>query len=178
PVTVLVDNTPPAAAMGAVAANVRGVVALTSSASDTGSGVASVGYELSPAGAGSWSTVAASWNTTTLTDGVYDVRAVVVDRAGNRTDSTPVTTRVDNTPPTATMNDPADSNGNLYGTVALTSTTADSGSGLAQTWYELSPAGADAWTHVAASLDTTTVPDGLYDIRAAAVDNAGNGFYS
>src|SRR5262249_43474956 len=103
------------------------------------------------------------------------VRVVVTDRAGNSTTSTVTDRRLDNTPPDAAMTDPGT---NLRGAVDLVSTTSDAGAGLAETWYEISPAGADAWTRVDAHLDTTTVHDGLYDLRVAAVDNAGNGFDS
>ena len=58
--------------------------------------------------------------------------------------------------------------------VTLTSTTNDGGSGLASVTYQLSPANANTWTNQAASWNTTGSPDGLYDLRVIAVDNAGN----
>ena len=62
----------------------------------------------------------------------------------------------------------------LSGTVTLTSTTNDGGSGIASITYQLSPANANTWTNQAASWATTGSPDGLYDLRVIAVDNAGN----
>ncbi len=79
--------------------------------------------------------------------------------------------RVDNTAPTATMGNPG---ADLSGTVTLTSTTNDGGSGIASITYQLSPANANTWTNQAASWATTGSPDGLYDLRVIAVDNAGN----
>ena len=69
------------------------------------------------------------------------------------------------------MNDPG---ANLNGTVGLTSTTSDGGSGLATVTYEYSPAGQSSWTATPASWDTTAVGDGLYDLRVIATDVAGN----
>ena len=105
----LVDNTAPGATMDDPGAYLRGTVALTSNASDAGSGVASVTYQRSLAGAGSWTSVAPSWDTTNVADGVYDLRVTVTDNAGNSTTS-PVlgNRRVDNTKPSLSSSVPAD----------------------------------------------------------------------
>jgi hypothetical protein len=104
-----VDNTAPMATMDDPGAYLRATVSLTSVASDLGSGVASVTYERSPAGAGSWSAVPASWDTTGAADGPYDLRVLVADTAGNTTTSAPVTDRrVDNTAPTVASSSPVD----------------------------------------------------------------------
>ena len=81
-------------------ANVRGTIALTSNSADAGSGVATVQFQRSPAGAGTWTNQAASWNTTLQADGQYDLRVVTTDNAGNAFTSATVTVRVDNTLPT------------------------------------------------------------------------------
>ena len=60
----LVDNTAPGAAMNDLGAYLRGTVPLSANATDAGSGVASVAFQRSPAGAGDWVPVAASWDTT------------------------------------------------------------------------------------------------------------------
>ena len=96
---------------------------------------------------------------------------MTTDNAGNTHTSATITVRVDNTAPTATMGNPG---ADLSGTVTLTSTTNDGGSGIASVTYQLSPANANTWTNQAASWDTTGSPDGLYDLRVIAVDNAGN----
>ena len=72
-----------------------------------------VTFERSPAGAGTWTTIAvdntppftAGLDTTLLTDGVYDLHAVATDGASLAT-SNIVTTRVDNTAPTAAVTAP------------------------------------------------------------------------
>ena len=65
-------------------------------------------YAYSPAGAGTWTTTPAAFDTTALADGLYDLRVTVTDVAGNSTTSATVTNRrVDNTAPSATMIDRA-----------------------------------------------------------------------
>ncbi len=178
-VTVRVDNTPPSGSVTAPAngANLRGTVGLTSDSADGGSGVATVQFQRSPAGAGSWTNQAASWNTTLLTDGLYDLRVVTTDNAGNTFTSPAVTVRVDNTNPTGSVTAPANG-ANLRGTVGLTSDSADGGSGVATVQFQRSPAGAGSWTNQAASWNTTLLTDGLYDLRVVTTDNAGNTFTS
>src|SRR5581483_4815133 len=83
--SVRVDNTAPTATMTSPGANVRGTITLGSTTSDSGSGVASVQYQYSTAGAGSWNNTAAAWNTTLLSDGLYDLRVIATDGAGNQT---------------------------------------------------------------------------------------------
>jgi hypothetical protein len=103
----LVDNTAPAATMDDPGAYLRASVSLTSTSSDAGSGVADVAFERSPAGAGDWTPVAASWATTGVADGLYDLRVTVTDNAGNSTTSAPVANRrVDNTRPSLTSSTP------------------------------------------------------------------------
>src|SRR5581483_280050 len=147
--------------------------------SDAGSGLSSTVYQYSPAGAGTWTTTGASWNTTLLSDGLYDLRAVATDVAGNSASSTVTNVRVDNTAPTVSVTDPG---ANLRGTVTLASTAADTGgSGVASVAFQRSPAGAGTWTTIgtatgpfSVSFDTTGVADALYDLRAVATDAAGN----
>ena len=105
----VVDNTAPGATMNDPGAYLRGTVSLTANATDAGSGVDTVSFQRSPAGAGAWSAVGASWNTTAVADGLYDLRVIVTDNAGNSTTSAPVTDRrVDNTRPSLTGSTPAD----------------------------------------------------------------------
>ena len=145
---------------------------LSSTASDAGSGIATRTYQHSPAGAGTWTTTPAAFDTTAVTDGLYDLRVIVTDVAGNQTTSATVANRrVDNTAPSASLDDPG---ANLRGTVTLTSTASDAGSGIASRVYAYSPAGAGTWTTTPAAFDTTAVTDGLYDLRVTVTDVAGN----
>ena len=168
-----VDNTAPTASLDDPGANLRGTVTLSSTASDAGSGIATRTYQHSPAGAGTWTTTPAAFDTTGVTDGLYDLRVTVTDVAGNSTISATVANRrVDNTAPQATMINPG---AHLSGTVTLSSTASDpGGSGVATRTYQHSPAGAGTWTTTPAAFDTTGVTDGLYDLRVIVTDNAGN----
>ena len=178
-IQVRVDNTDPTGTITAPidAADLRGTVALTSNSADAGSGVATVVFQRSPAGAGTWTNQAASWNTTLQTDGLYDLRVVTTDNAGNAFSSAPITVRVDNTAPTGAVTAPA-GGANVRGTIAITSNSADAGSGVATTQFQRSPAGAGTWTNQAASWNTTLQADGLYDLHVVTTDNAGNSFTS
>ena len=183
----LVDNTAPALTLTNPGTPLRGSVTLSSTVSDGGSGVASVRYETSPAGANTWTQRCTSntdpfscaFNTTSVTDGVYDIRAVATDSAGNQTTSTVTDIRVDNTVPTSGMTNPGTY---LRGTISLSGTGADAGSGLASLALQYKLTSDSTWIDHCTSasspltcpLDTTTLADGVYDFRAISTDNAGN----
>jgi hypothetical protein len=186
----VVDNTAPSATMTDPGAYIRGTITLGATAGDgSGSGVANVKIQRSPAGTGTWTDVctdtsspySCSFDTTTVTDGLYDFRAISTDNVPFSTTSATVTNRrVDNTAPTAGMTDPG---AYLVGTtVALSATGTDGGSGVANVKIQRSPAGAGTWTDVCTdtsspygcTFDSTAVSDGLYDFRAITTDNAGN----
>ena len=78
-------------------ADIAGTVSLTSNSADGGSGVATVTFQSSPAGANTWTNQAASWNTTVELDGDHDLRVVTTDNAGNSFTSATITVTVDNT---------------------------------------------------------------------------------
>jgi prepilin-type N-terminal cleavage/methylation domain-containing protein len=117
-VTVTVDNTAPTGTLTAPAdgAIVRGSsVTVSSNSADTGgAGVADATFQRSPTGAGSWTTIgvpdtsspySVAWNTTSGTpDGLYDLRVVTTDDAGNSFTSPTRTVNVDNTSPSITPN--------------------------------------------------------------------------
>jgi Bacterial Ig domain len=111
-----VDNTAPTASLTDPGSPLRLTVTLTATSTDTGgSGVTNVAIERSPAGAGTWTNIctdasspySCSWNTTGVTDGSYDLRAIATDNAGNTATSTVTSRVVDNTAPTATNIDAA-----------------------------------------------------------------------
>ena len=85
---------------------------LGASASDGESPVQQVVFQRAPAGGSTWTAIgtdtsspyAAGWDTTGVGDGLYDLRVVVTDTAGNSTTSALVTgRRVDNTAPDTTI---------------------------------------------------------------------------
>jgi hypothetical protein len=104
-----IDATAPNVSLADPGSPLRGTVTLSPAADDgSGSGVASLIVQRSPAGAGSWTTVATSWNTTGVADGSYDLRARATDNAGNTANSPVRTVTVDNTAPSLTSSLPAD----------------------------------------------------------------------
>ena len=172
-----VDNTAPSATMLSPGNPIGGPVTLTSNTSDTGgSGIATVAYELAPNG-GSFNSQSASWDTTLVSDGLYDLRVVATDVAGNSTTSTLVTTRVDNTAPALTFSSPAAST-IVSGTVNLVASATDASPASPSITfaYKLASDPPSAYTATGASWNTATLPagDGIYDLRARATDDASN----
>jgi len=130
-----------------------------------------------PAGGGAYTEIAtatgspyqATWNTTSLSSGSYDLRAVVLDAAGNRYAGGAVTVTIDSTAPTVTLADPGSP---LSGTVAL---SASAGPSATRVEFEASRAGAASWSSIGSdtsapwgvSFDTTRLGDGLYLVAIA-----------
>jgi chitinase len=184
-----VDNTAPTAGLTDPGTPLRGTVTVDATGTDGGSGVANVAIQRSPAGAGTWTTIctdssspySCSWNTTGVSDGLYDLRAVSTDNANNSTNSTVVTNRrVDNTAPTATMTNPGSP---ITGSKTFDGTSTDTGgSGVASLKFQVSPVGAGTWSDMctdssspySCSYNTSGLSDGQYDFRSLATDNAGN----
>jgi chitinase len=187
-----VDNTLPTVTMTDPGANLRGTITLNATASDTGSGVSSVTIQRSPASAGTWTDVCTDLSspysctgvdtTTWGGDGLYDLRAVTIDVAGNpNTSATVANRRIDNTAPVTVLTDPGSP---LRGTITLNATGTDTGgSGVLNVKFQRSPAGGGVWTDLCTdavtpySCSTNTATwggDGVYDVRSYATDNAGN----
>ena len=119
---------------------------LTATAADAASGIASVELQRSPAGAGTWTTIgsdtsapyAVQLDTAALADGLYDLRAVATDDGRQRrprrrssptgASTTPRRRRASTTRARTSA-----------GTVTLTSTASDSGSGVDTRAYEYRP---------------------------------------
>ena len=184
--TIRIDNTPPTTSQNDPGQYLRATETLTGSASDAGSGIDHVDFERAPTGGGSWTTIAtdstpgdgfqASFDTTSVSDGHYDLRTVAYDVAGNQAAATPVTDRlVDNTPPDATISSPG---AYLRGAVNLTSSTSDPGgsnaSGVVTAAYEYSTNGGSTWQSTGSNFNSSAVPDGNVDLRVVATDAAGN----
>ena len=164
----------------------RGTVMLNAVATSD-RGISSVVFETSPAGANTWTTACSdnvspyscSWNTTSVADGLLDIRAVATDTAGYTRTDTVTNRRVDNTGPTATTTDPGSP---LTGTVSVTGVGSDAGSGVATTTVQYRPSGGGSWTDICTqasatatcSWNTASLADGLYDLRTVSTDVAGN----
>jgi Bacterial Ig domain len=166
-------------------AAVHGTVTLQSTATSE-RGIASVRYQSAPAGTGTWTDACTAatapyscdWNSAGVADGMRDFRAIAVDQAGyQQTSATVASRRVDNTLPTVSLADPGTY---LTGSKTLTATGSD-GNGLASLAIEYRPAGG-SWTTLCSgatsprscSLNTATLAEGSYELRARATDNAGN----
>jgi hypothetical protein len=179
---------PSGVTLGDPGSPLRGTVTLSGTASDSGSGVATVRMQVAPAGSGNWTTIctastspyACAFDTTSVADGLYDVREVATDVAGNVATSAAVANRrIDNTGPSVSVNDPG---ANLRGTITVSAAAGDAGSGVASVTIQRAPTGTTTWTTIctavvspyACSLNTTTLADGGYDFRATATDAAGN----
>lgn len=166
---------------------VRGTIALTGTASDAISGIATVVIEYKPNSGSSWATACSftsgpfscSFDTTSAPDGLYDFRLVATDNAGNQDASTVTTSEIDNTVPSVSFTAPS---AYVRQTIALSATASDAGSGVANVVFEYKLSSGSSWSTgcsdttspYSCNFDTTSLSDGSYDFRAIATDNAGN----
>lgn len=183
----LVDNAAPSTAtLTNPGSSLQGTVTLSGTAADAGSGIADWTVQYRPSGTTTWtaacsettSPYSCSWATAGVTDGLYDLRGLARDQAGNTTGSTVISSvRIDNVVPTVSLTDPGSP---LVGTVTLNATASDGG-GIASVVIERSPTGANTWTTIctdtssaySCAFDTTAVAQGGYDLRARTTDNGG-----
>lgn len=183
---IRVDNTAPSVNMADPGSPLRGTLTFTSTASDSGSGVAEVRMQYSVAGTGSWADLcvdttapySCQYDTKKLTDGTYNFRAVATDRAGNSSTSALVTNRaIENTVSTVTMASPGS---NVSGNVSLNA-TASSTAGVQSVAIQHAPSGSTAWTTVCTATtspytcdwNSRSVANGQHSFRAVLTD--GNG---
>jgi hypothetical protein len=163
-----------------------GTVALTATATPTtGQIITSVVIQWSPAGANQWHTIAtlasppysAQFDTTTIPDGSYDLRAQATDSSG-AVGTSPILMRSVVNSPSVSLEDPGTT---LHAIVPITAdASVPNGRTVTSVAFEYSPAGADNWTTFAVdtdapyrqAFDTTQVPDGEYDIRAVLTDSS------
>ena len=118
-------------------------------------------------------------------DDTYTVRVRATDEA-ERPDALSRTFTFDGTAPTGSLTAPADGAALRGASVAVSSDSADSGSGVASAEFQRRPAGGGAWTTIGTdanapySVDwnTTALGDGDYDLRVVTTDDAGNTFNS
>ena len=186
--TIGVDNAPPTVTLTNPGTPLSGSVILSTTPADADSGIATVTIQRATAGASTWTDVCviatSPWScafaTTTVADGLYDLRAIAVDVAGNTATSAIVSARrVDNTISSVSLDDPGSP---LRATITL-SANANSSAGVGSVLIQRSPAGATTWTDVCG--DTTSpyscplntaagaTPDGSYDFRAIMTPTAG-----
>jgi parallel beta-helix repeat protein len=112
-------------------------------------------------------------NTTTLSDGQYTLVILALDKAGNPS-TTSVTLRLDNTPPTLSIQTPQ--SGMTVGSTLIVSVQASDASNISRIEFYLE----DALVHTATntpyewSWDTTEYPNGEYTITVKAYDAVGH----
>lgn len=183
---VLVDNVAPSVVLTNPGSPLGGFVTFSATATDAGSGVARADLQYALSGSTTFATFCSvtvspytcRFNTATLANGSYTLRAVATDVAGTVATSATVTNIViDNTVSSVSLADPG---AFLRGTVSLAANTA-AGSGIISVAIQRAPAGASTWTTVCTITtspysclwNSATVSDGLYDFRAVLVDGAG-----
>ncbi len=183
---VLVDNLAPSVTMTDPGSPLSGTRTFAATATDAHSGVAEVVVQYAATGTSTWRTLctvtAEPWScrasTAALPDGSYAFRAVATDVAGNTATSAAVTNRVvDNTVSSVSLEDPG---AFLTGTVSLVA-NASSTAGVGSVRIQRAVSGTTTWVDVctvtaapySCPWDTTSVADGLYDLRAVLVDGTG-----
>jgi hypothetical protein len=168
-----VDATAPNVSLADPGSPLRGTVTLNPAADDgSGSSVASLIVQRSPSGAGTWTTIATSWNTTGVADGTYDLRARATDNAGNAANSGVRTVVVDNTAPALVSSNPAD--GELVSSAGSLSVTANEDlAGIANAELDGAAAPAPVISGAAATY-AVAFANGPHTLIGDLVDEAGN----
>jgi chitinase len=161
-----------------------GTVNLTATASGAAPALQSLKIQQRATGTTTWTDICAataasphtcSFNTTAYADGNRDLRAVATDTGGHTAQTAAITRIIDNSPPTATPSIPSSGSG----TVTMSATADDSGSGVAYVAWEAYYMGAwyefcrDTTAPYTCSGDSTTVGDGVYPTRIVVANNAG-----
>ena len=160
-----------------------GSEALTATAANATSGINYLKIQHRAVGATTWIDLCTgttnprtcNLDTTALPEGGRELRAVVRDGAGHIAQTTPITRQIDNTPPVTTPNVPPQATG----PVTVSAEATDTGSGIASVTFQAFYVG--AWTTIcvdttapySCTTDSTSVPDGAYQVRVITTDNAG-----
>lgn len=180
------DWTPPTVSVQPPTGTLRDVATVTATAADAETGVAQVVLSVQATGAATWTTLctatsapyACAWDTRTVADGSYSLRAVATDKAGYATTSALVPATVGNTI-AVVLADPGDF---AVGSVALATTLQNTGAGPYAVRVEYAVAGSGVWTSLCTNLaapytctwNTTargTTNGESYDLRSAATYN-------
>ncbi len=161
-----------------------GTVNLTANASGASPGLQGVKIQQRATGSTTWNDVCAfqpttprtcALDTTAFADGNRQLRAVATDTGGHTAQTAAITRLVDNAPPTTTPTIPASGTG----TVSMSATASDTGSGIAYVAFEAQYGGVwyefcrDTSAPYTCSGDSAQVADGTYPIRVVVADNAG-----
>jgi chitinase len=156
---------------------------LSATTANASGGLQSVKIQQRAVGAGSWTTICTgtsnpqncTLDTTALPDGDRELRAVATDLGGHTAQTTAITRKIDNSPPTAMPTVPPTGTGN----VTMTADAQDDGSGIKYVAFEALYGGAwyevcrDTSAPYTCSGDSAQVADGTYSIRIVVENNAG-----
>jgi hypothetical protein len=181
--TGVVDTNPPVVTLQSITSPVLDIIPLIATATDTGSGVASVsflvdgnvvGTDLAPPY--TW-----SWNSRSVGNGSHNIQARALDNAGNQTTTTATSITVQNvidtTPPTATLTAPV-VGATVSNSVSMTATASDNvgGSGIASVSFLIdgSVVGTVSNSPYALSWNSRSVANGSHTVQARATDASGN----
>jgi chitinase len=161
-----------------------GTVNLTATASGASPALQGVKIQQRAAGTSTWTDVCGfsatsprtcAFDTTAFADGNRDLRAVATDTGSHTAQTAAITRMIDNSPPTATPSIPPSGSG----TVTMSATADDSGSGIAYVaweayymgvWYEFCR---DTTAPYTCSGDSAMVADGVYSTHIVVMNNAG-----
>jgi hypothetical protein len=156
---------------------------LTATATGVQSGITYLRIQHRAPGATTWIDVCSgtgnprtcNLDTTALPEGGRELRAVVRDGAGHIAQTTPITREIDNTAPVTTPTVPPQATG----PVTVSAEATDTGSGIASVTFQAYYMG--TWTNIcvdttapySCTTDSSSVPDGAYQVRVITTDNAG-----
>lgn len=159
---------------------VKDTITVTANATDAETGIRDVLIQYLPAAGSTWTTVctdttapySCAWNTTTVTDGSYSLRATATDNASHSTASATVDTTVANSL-LVVLADPGEIQ---RGMVNVATTLYNPGTSIYTVRVEYSVAGANNWKTLCASLispyncswNTALFANNYYDLRSVA----------
>lgn len=180
-VTFLVNDTvPPAVSVASPAdgASVLETVEVDGTATDAGSAVDAFQYRwMNDSGLAetAWREMNDTFDTTTISNGYYNLSFRANDTNGNINDSVKVeNVLVDNEAPTVTSMTPADGE-NVSDMFWVNASAADTWSSVDTVWFNLTNAsGTVAAAPVNDTVDSTTLADGDYTVNYNATDTVGN----
>jgi hypothetical protein len=189
PLRLEVDNLGPEVSLAEELSSrtLEGVEEIEISALDEVSGVALVALELSPDGQ-HWQRISEArrppyllrWTTGELPDGRYLLRALGRDGVGNESACEPIAVHVRNAPAAPRLDPPPLF---LRGPLELAAHAGDQRT--VQMIFELAPSGGGEWRALGTTrapfrlaLDTTQLPDGLFDLRVEALAAGGQSTHS
>lgn len=165
----------------------RGTINLSTTLSSPGTIPYTVRVEYTLADTNNWKPICqklttpydCAWNTTSIADKDYDLRAVALSGTSTTYSNIVADVLVDNTAPLISLKDPG---ATIRGTTTFEAIASDATSGVAQVQVQYLRSGTSTWVTMcdleeepySCRFDTTTMAYGTYSFRAVATDEAGN----